>query len=54
MNGGVNLTVKVFKRFSLWYLRMQNGSIQRYNAYAFIIITVVLICLIFGYMAMLM
>lgn len=54
MNGGVNLTVKTFKRFSLWYLRMQNGSIQRYNAYAFIIITVVLICLIFGYMAMLM
>ena len=54
MNGGVNLVVKAFKKLSLLDLRAQNGNVQRYNAYAFIIITVVLTCLIFGYMAMLM
>lgn len=53
MNGAVRLTISAFKRFSLFYLKSQTGNIQRYNAYAFIIITLILTSLILGYLAML-
>lgn len=53
MNGTINLVTKTFRKISLLDSRGQNGSIQNYNAYAFIIITVVITCLIFGYIAML-
>ena len=32
--------------------KAQTGNVQRYNAYAFIIITLILVCLIYGYIAM--
>ena len=49
MNGAVRLTTGIAKMFSKLYLVAQNGNIQRYNAYAFIIITVIISCLIIGY-----
>lgn len=52
MNGGVNLIVKLCKQISTLDLRAQNGNIQRYNAYAFVIVTIILVCLILGYTAM--
>ena len=52
MNGGLNLITKIFKGFSVFDLRAQNGNIQKYNAYAFIILTTILTCLVFGYTAM--
>lgn len=54
MNGALNLTTKFFKKLSLIDSRAQSGNIQHYNAYAFIIITIILTCLIFGYIAVLM
>ena len=53
MNGSVSLTTKIFKKFSLADMKAQGGNIQNYNAYAFIIITIILTCLILGYSAML-
>ena len=53
MNGAVRLITKLFKKISLVDLRAQNGKIQRYNTYAYIIITIILICLILGYIAIL-
>lgn len=53
MNGTVNFVAKFFKKLSMLDLRAQNGNIQKYNAYAFIIITIILTCLILGYMAVL-
>lgn len=49
MNGALNVLVKMFKKVSYIDLRVQDGSIQKYNVYAFIIITLILIFLIFGY-----
>ena len=54
MNGVVNSITKGFKKLSLVDLKAQSGNIQRYNAYAFIIITVILSCLILGYTTILM
>ena len=51
MDGGVNAIKKVAKGLSGIDLRVQNGNIQRYNAYAFIIITAIITCLIFAYVA---
>lgn len=53
MNGGVKFTTNMFKKLSLIDLRAQTGNIQKYNAYAFIIITLILTCLTLGYIAML-
>ena len=49
MNGTISAIVKTFRKCSLLDLKAQNGNIQRYNTYAFIIITIILICLILGY-----
>lgn len=54
MNGFVKSITKCFKKLSLIDLKAQNGNVQRYNAYAFIIITVILSCLILGYTTILM
>lgn len=51
MNGSVNFVTKFIKKVSVANKKVQSGNIQSYNAYAFIIITIVLICLIFGYIA---
>ena len=53
MNGSVRLMTRGFKKLSLLDLRAQNGSIQNYNSYAFMTITVIMIGLIFAYSAML-
>ena len=52
MNGTVHLTTSTLKKLSLIDLKAQNGNIQRYNAYALIMVTVVLTCLMLGYLAM--
>ncbi len=51
MNGTVKLITDVSKWFSKIYIKAQNGNVQRYNAYAFIIITLIITCLIIGYSA---
>ena len=53
MNGSVSFIANTFRNISSLNLKAQNGNVQRYNAYAFIIITAILTCLIFGYTAML-
>ena len=53
MNGYINFVKKSFKDISLLNLKAQNGNIQRYNTYAFIIITVILVSLILAYSVML-
>ncbi|MBQ7764725.1 hypothetical protein IJ384_05090 [bacterium] len=49
MNGVIRLIEKSFKRISLLDLKAQNSSIQAYNAYAFIIISLILLCVIIAY-----
>ena len=49
INGGVNLVTKIAKWTSKADLIAQNGSIQRYNAYAFGIITLIIIFLVLAY-----
>lgn len=51
MDGGVNIVSQSAKGLSRFNMIAQSGNIQRYNAYAFIIITVILTCLIIGYTA---
>ena len=53
IEGFVKLIVKILTKLSLIDLKAQNGNIQNYNAYAFIIITLVLMCLILGYITFL-
>ena len=52
MNGTVDLVSRFIKKSSILDKKAQTGNIQRYNAYAFIIITMILVCLIYGYIAM--
>lgn len=49
MNGTINFISKTFKKISIYYLKIQNSSIQRYNIYAFIITVVTLVCVLFSY-----
>ena len=51
MNKSVNYIQKGFKHISIIDKKAQTGNIQKYNAYAFIIITVILTCLILAYTA---
>jgi hypothetical protein len=53
MNGGVRFVTNIFKKLSLLDIKAQSGNVQSYNAYAFIIITIILTCLTLGYSAML-
>ena len=52
MNGAVDLVSRFIKKSSVLDKKAQTGNVQRYNAYAFIIITIILVCLIYGYIAM--
>ena len=54
MNGTVKLITDLAKGLSKLDLIAQNGNIQRYNVYAFIIITTILTCLIIGYVSIYM
>ena len=49
MNGGVKLLTKALQGISKLDLRLQSGNIQKYNAYAFIAVTLVITCLILAY-----
>ena len=51
MNGTVNSVEKTCKRLSIIDKVSQSGNVQKYNANAFIIVTVVLTSLIIAYMA---
>ncbi len=42
MNGAVRLTVSALKGISRWDSCMQSGNVQTYNAYAFIVVTIVI------------
>lgn len=52
MNGTVNLITESCKNISILDNKAQTGNIQRYNAYAFIIITAILTCIILAYTLM--
>lgn len=49
INGAVTFVANIFGKISEFNKRAQNGNIQRYNAYAFAIITLVLIGFVIGY-----
>jgi len=49
MNNSINFIESSFKEASLLDSKIQTGNIQKYNAYAFIIITAILTCLILAY-----
>lgn len=49
MNNSVTLTVKFAKKFSEWNAKLQSRNVQNYNAYAFMIITIVLCLVIIAY-----
>jgi len=51
MNGTVEFVRNSFNKLSMFDLKAQSGNIQQYNAYAFIIITLIIIGLIFAYFA---
>ena len=53
MDGTVRLIAVTAKRLSRLDMKAQSGNIQRYNAYAFIIVTLILSCLIIAYIIML-
>ena len=53
MNGAVNAISQAFKKLSILDLKAQSGNVQRYNAYAFIIVTAIITCLMLGYAVML-
>ena len=52
MNKAISITTNTFKMISSNDIKAQDGSIQRYNTYAFIIITAILTSIILGYMLM--
>ena len=51
MMGAVKFITKTSKRCSYLYSKLQSGNIQKYNAYAFIIITLILTSLVIAYTA---
>ena len=51
INGSINLIARFFRKLSMFDKKSQTSNVQIYNAYAFIIITIVLTCLILGYTA---
>ncbi len=42
MNGAVRLTTQILKGFSKYDICLQSGNVQTYNAYAFIIVTIII------------
>ena len=53
MNGGVNFISDSFSKFSIFDLKCQNGNLQRYNTYAFVILTLILLGILLGYVLIL-
>ncbi len=51
MDSSINLIARFFRKLSMYDKKSQTSNVQTYNAYAFIIITIVLTCLILGYTA---
>ena len=51
MNALIDFITKTFKKLSIYDLKAQSGNVQTYNAYAFVIITIILTCLILSYTA---
>ena len=51
MNGTVKSVTELCKSISTFDLKAQNGNIQKYNAYAFVKITIIITCLVLGYTA---
>lgn len=49
MNGGVNLVSRLSKGLSKRDMVLQSGNVQTYNAYAFILVTLIIALLIIGY-----
>ena len=54
MNGVVNAVTKTCKKISLINQKAQSGNVQKYNLYAFVIITIILVCLVLCYSAAIM
>ena len=52
MNKAAALTVSGAKKLSEWGGKLQTKNVQTYNAYAFIIVTIVLCLVIIGYTVM--
>jgi len=53
MNKSVTLTVNCAKKLSEWGAKLQTKNVQSYNAYAFILVTIVISLVIIGYKIML-
>lgn len=53
MNKSVSLISNSAKKFSEWDMKLQSGNIQTYNAYAFILVTIVISFVIIAYTFML-
>ena len=53
MNGVVRFTTSAAKRFSQWDSCLQSGNVQTYNAYAFILVTIIISFIIISYTIML-
>ena len=52
-NGTINYITKIFRKISLLDLRIQNGNIQCYNMYAFMLIILIALSLVIGYLILL-
>ena len=52
MNKAVSVTCGSAKKFSEWCEKLQTKNVQSYNAYAFIIVTIVLCLVIIAYKIM--
>lgn len=49
MNKSVSLTASAFKKMSEWDSYLQSRNVQTYNAYAFILLTIIVSCVIITY-----
>ena len=49
MNRAVTFTARTMEKFSEWDSKAQKRNVQAYNAYAFILVTTVISCVIIAY-----
>ena len=49
MNKSVSLTADFTRKLSLWDMKLQSRNVQSYNAYAFILLTVIISLVIIAY-----
>ena len=52
MNKSVKITVNSAKKLSEWGAKLQSRNVQTYNAYGFILLTIVITLIIIGYTMM--